>query len=467
MAVDTADTALRRDKALLGHPIGLGWLSATEFWERFSYYGMQSLLVLYLGKQLLLTGHVEHVLGYSVLRGTIEWFTGPLSPQRMAAMIQGIYGGVVYITPIFGGILADRYLGRTLTITLGASLMALGHFLMAFDFSFIIAILLLVLGVGCFKGNIATQVGDLYGKDDPRRGDGFQIYFFGIQLAVIFSPLVCGRLGQEVAWHWGFGAAGVGMLIGLVIYLCGRYSLPKERPLARADNAQPLPRMTRTDWQKMALLILLLPVLSASLVGNQEIFNAYQTWADKALDRNLFGILIYPSDLISFDAIVSAITVAASVLFWRWWSTRWREPDELTKIVIGVSISMLAPLALAGAAASAAATGKPASIMWAVAFHVFNDLGFANVLPVGLALYSRAAPEGRTGLMVSIYYLHLFMVSFFIGYLAGLLELMPATTFWLLHVAIMVGAAGVLVLVKMFAGKILAPEYGTHAAAPG
>ncbi len=469
MAVDTADTALlaRRDKALLGHPIGLGWLSGAEFWERFSYYGMSTLLVLYMTKYLLQPGHVEHVFGFGPFRAAIEGVFGPMSPQALAAEIQGLYTGFVYLTPLVGGFLADRVIGRTRTVAIGAILMAIGHFLMAFDVSFLIALSCLLLGVGCFKGNIASQVGDLYGPDDPRRADGFQIYFFGIQLAVIGAPFVCGTLGETVGWHWGFGAAGVGMVIGLIVYLFGRYSFPKERPLKRSEASPALPRMTNTEWRKVIILVALLPVLAASLVGNQEIFNAYLVWGQDAFQREIFGQEILITWFISYDAFISAITVAGVVMFWRWWSTRWTEPDEITKIAIGVAISSLAPLALAAAAASVATTGHKASLLYAVAFHLFNDIGFANVLPVGLALYSRAAPAGRTGTMIAIYYLHLFMGNLFVGWLAGLLEKMPAATFWLLHVAIMVGAAGILLVVKMLAGRILAPEYGTRGAAPG
>ncbi len=162
--------------------------------------------------------------------------------------------------------------------------------------------------------------------------------------------------------------------------------------------------------------------------------------------------------ILSFGSIISAATIALSVGFWRWWATRWREPDEITKITIGVVIGALAPLLLAVAAALIAATKQKAGLGWAVAFEVVNDLGFANVLPVGLALYSRAAPKGLSGLMIGIYYLHLFMGNLFVGWLGGLLEKMPATTFWLLHAGLMVGAAAILLVVRLAVGRILMPS---------
>ncbi|HEY4974186.1 MAG TPA: oligopeptide:H+ symporter, partial [Steroidobacteraceae bacterium] len=218
------------DHSFVGHPRGLGYLAFAEGWERFSYYGMQTLLVLYMVRQLLHPGHIERIAGFNLFRATLERAYGtPLSTVALASAIFGLYTGLVYLTPIAGGIIADRWLGRTRTVTIGALLMAAGHFLMAFDVSFLVALLCLLVGVGCFKGNIASQVGSLYAPADLRRADAFQIYFLFINGAVIVSPLITGTLGEVYGWHYGFGAAGVGMLISLVIYLYGRKWLPPER----------------------------------------------------------------------------------------------------------------------------------------------------------------------------------------------------------------------------------------------
>ena len=164
----------RSDIAFFGHPKGLAYLSFSEAWERFSYYGMQTLLVLYMVHQLLLPGHVEHVAGFATLRGFLERASGPLSVQALASAVFGLYAGAVYLTPVLGGLLADRVLGRTKTVIIGALLMAAGHFLMAFEQPFLLALLCLILGNGCFKGNIASQVGGLYAHDDLRRADAFR-----------------------------------------------------------------------------------------------------------------------------------------------------------------------------------------------------------------------------------------------------------------------------------------------------
>ncbi|MDE2464894.1 MAG: peptide MFS transporter [Alphaproteobacteria bacterium] len=449
-------TVSRTRTSFLGHPPGLGWLSMSEVWERFSYYGMQSLLVLYLTEYLFKPGRIAHVWGFAPFARAIEWAYGPLSPQALASAIFGLYAGLVFVTPLAGGWLADRILGRTRTVTIGAVLMAMGHFLMAFEVSLLPALLCLLVGVGCFKGNIAAQVGDLYAEDDPRRADGFMIYFLGIQLAVIVAPLICGTLGQTVGWDWGFGAAGVGMVIGLATYLVGRPSMPPEPARQATVKRAPL---SAKDWRVIAVLVALLPVLALSLVSNQEIFNAYLIWAQKNYQLVFFGRTMPITWMLSVDAFVSTGMMAFVIWFWRWWATRWREPDEITKIVIGTSITACAPLILAAASWRVAQTGHPVSIYWAFGFHFINDLGFSMVLPTGLALYSRAAPKGLSGTMIAVYYLHLFVGNMLVGYIGGLLSTMPAVNFWLLHAALMVTAAVLLTGARFMFAPILAASF--------
>ncbi|HXS07409.1 MAG TPA: oligopeptide:H+ symporter [Rhizomicrobium sp.] len=445
------------DTVFLGHPAGLGWLSGSEFWERFSYYGMQALLVLYMTHQFLNPGHFDHALGFAPFQRLLEFlYRRPLSGVALASATYGFYAGFVYLTPIAGGLIADRWLGKTATVTVGAILMATGHFLMAFDVSFVIALFCLLAGVGCFKGNIAAQVGDLYAEGDLRRADAFQIYYIGIQMAVIISPLICGTLGESVGWHWGFGAAGVGMLIGLITYLKGRYSFPKETT-GRNGARIARPPMTGRDRKAVILLILLVPVLGLSLVGNQEIYNAYLVWAEKNFQLVFFGRAMPITWMLSVDSFVSTVLIALSVMFWRWYGKHRQEPDEVTKIAIGVFVAALAPTVLALPSLTVARTGHPVSLAWAVAFHIVNDLGFANMLPVGLALYSRAAPKGWEGVMVAVYLLQLFLGNLLTGYLGGLLGTMSDASFWFLHVGLMLISVLLIVLARLFFGKVLAP----------
>src|SRR6476661_631428 len=230
----------QEDRAFLGHPKGLGYLGFTEACERFSYYSMQTLLTLYMVNYLLLAGHIEKVTGLAWLRG---WHYPGLEGQPLSSAIFGDYTSLVYLMPILGGIIADKLTGRRIALIAGALVMALGHFLMAFEGAFLFALLSLIIGVGLFKGNIATQVGELYSESDLRRAMAFQIFYIFINVSVIAAPLISGTLGQEVGWHYGFGCAGVVMVLGLFIYLSGRKWLPPDLAVADRDRNQLIGRV--------------------------------------------------------------------------------------------------------------------------------------------------------------------------------------------------------------------------------
>lgn len=449
------------DHSFLGHPRGLGYLAFTEAWERFSYYGMQTLLVLYMVQQLLLPGHVERIAGFGWFRAALEQAYGrSLSTVALASAIFGLYTGLVYLTPILGGLVADRWLGRTRTITVGALLMAAGHFLMAFDVSFLVALFCLLTGVGCFKGNLASQVGALYQPEDLRRADAFQIYYLFINAAVIVAPLIAGTLGEVYGWHYGFGAAGVGMVIGLGIYLSGRKWLPAEGGLGREGSAV-RPRLRGDERKAVFVLVLLLPVLAIGAVGNQQIFNAYMLWVPSHISLVFFGHTMPTTWLVTLDSIVSVSFLLGSVAFWRLWAKRYKEPSEVIKITLGLALSAVGALSLAAAAATSGPEHK-ASIGWVLGFELFNSAGFANVFPVGMALYARACPKAVVGTMMGVYLLHLFAANNLVGWLGGLLERWSGQQFWLLHAGL-IGAASVLMLIAArFTGHLLNPK-GTDA----
>src|SRR5947208_7177234 len=216
-----------RSGDLFGHPRGLSYLFATEMWERFSYYGMKALLVLYMVEYLLYPEHAQAVLGLATLKNGLESLFGPLDIQPLSSHIYGLYTGLVYLTPVLGGYLADRVFGQRRMVVIGASLMAVGHFMMAFEPLFLLALLVLILGNGAFKPNISTQVGTLYAPGDHRRDRAFSIFYVGINVGAFLAPLVCGTLGEELGWHYGFAAAGVGMTIALAVYL---YAVPMLPP---------------------------------------------------------------------------------------------------------------------------------------------------------------------------------------------------------------------------------------------
>lgn len=457
VAVTIADNAesgaehMVEDRRFLGHPVGLGYLAFTEAWERFSFYGMQSLLVLYLVKELLLPGHIENVAFFDSFRTLY----GDLEGQALASALFGTYAASVYLTPILGGLLADRILGKRRTVLLGAITMAAGHFLMAFETSFLFALLCLVLGSGMFKGNIASQVGSLYSASDLRRADAFQIFYLGINAGVIASPLVVGTLGEKVGWHWGFGAAGVGMLIALVIYVAGQKHLPKEHfePQGSAARAA-APKLKKEDWPALIALILLIPVLAISIVPNNQIFNAYLVWGDEQFNLVWGGEKLPTTWLVTLDAIVSVSFLAGVALFYRWYGKRWREPDEITKIIIGSAFSIGGMLCLF-MAASTQGPGEKIGLFWPVMFHIVNSIGFAHMLPVSLALFSKVAPKAVNATVIGLYYLAFFSANAMVGWIGGFYQTMPTPQFWLIHAGMATGAGLFFVAFKLFGSRFL------------
>src|SRR5438477_10520665 len=446
------------DRSFLGHPRGLGYIAFAEAWERFSYYGMQALLVLYMINRLLHPGHVEHIAGCIPFRHIIESVRGPLDIQPLASTIFGLYTGLVYLTPIGGGLIADRWLGRTRTITIGALLMSTGHFLMAFDVTFLLALTCLLCGVGCFKGNLASQVGGLYATGDNRRADAFQIYYIFINGGVIAAPLIAGTLGEVYGWHWGFSAAGVGMLIGLTIYLLGRKYLPPDSPVVEKVDQAKKTKLTRRDKLAIVALLILLPFLTIAVIPNQQIFNAYLVWAQDHADLIFFGKKMPTTWLITLDSIVSVSFLFIAVIFWRLWSKKFREPAEITKISIGSFIAVTGMLSHAMGAAIAASSGGKVAIGWLIGFHVLNSAGFANVFPVSLALYARVAPAALSATIIGVYYLAFFAANNLVGWIGGLLEKIPAKQFWLLHPALAgLGGLNFFLAGRIF-GHLLAPD---------
>lgn len=440
------------DRAFLGHPKGLGYLAFTEAWERFSYYGMQTLLVLYMVKYLLLPGHIENIGAFEAFR-SLPLYRG-LDGQPLASAIFGTYAACVYLTPILGGFIADFWLGKRRTVLLGAITMALGHFLMAFETSFLFALLCMILGSGMFKGNIASQVGALYAPGDLRRADAFQIFYLGINAGVIASPFIVGALGEGVGWHYGFGAAGVGMLIGLGIYLAGQKYLPVDHFAVRGAPAEPRDPMTSRDILAVVALLLLIPVMAVSIVPNNQIFNVYLVWGDATFDLNFFGLRLPTSFLVGFDAVVSVSFLAITALFYRWYARHRPEPDELTKMIIGSLFSIAGQLCLFMAASTDAGDGK-IGLFWPIMFHVMNSIGFSHLLPVSLALFSRLAPRQINSTVIGLYYLAFFGANSMVGWVGGFYETMSTPAFWLMHAGFAAAAGVVFLLFKLLLAKRL------------
>lgn len=455
---ETANEQVRDDRAFLGHPKGLGYLAFSESFERFSFYGMQALLVLYMVKYLLLAGTIESVW----LLGPLQRLFGGQTGQPLASSIFGAYTSLVYVTPILGGLIADRLLGRRRTVLLGATVMAAGHFLMAVEAAFLVGLLFLIVGTGLFKGNIASQVGGLYGENDNRRADAFQIFYLGINAGVIASPLIVGTLGEKVGWHWGFGAAGVGMLIGLLVYIAGNRHLPPDPPLRRGASR---PKLNPTERKQAIALFLLLPVMAVAVIPNDQIFNAYMVWGDQRFDLEFFGRRLPTTWLVTLDAIVSVSLLAGVALFWRWWGKRHTEPDEIGKILIGSGFSAAGMLVLAFASATTPEGGR-IGLALPVLFHMLNSIGFANILPVSLALFARVAPASFNSTAIGLYYLSFAAGNWMVGQVGGLFSTLDTTNFWLLHAGIALFSGLGFLLFRLTVWNRHVPQKGLQGSSP-
>lgn len=428
------ETAAARD--FLGHPRGLAYLFATEMWERFSYYGMRALLVLYMVKYLFVSDHVETVIGYGTLKHTLEFAFGPLAPQPLASQVYGLYTGLVYLTPLLGGLLADRVLGQRRTVILGASLMALGHFMMAFEQLLFIALLVLIFGSGAFKPNTTTQVGALYPPGDARRDRGYSIYYVGINLGAFLAPLVCGTLGEGIGWHYGFAAAGVGMLIGLVVYLVATpYLPPDEITKPGARSREPLsPQERRGIW---AILLLSMPVALFWATYEQQ-GNTITLWADDHSDRmvHLLGFTaeIPTTWFQAFNPFMIFAFTPLVIALWTWQGRRGREPSTLTKMALGC-FGLAAGNLILVAAAMAAGPDK-ASWLWLFAYFIVITIGELYLSPVSLSLVSKIAPARAASLMMAVWLGTSFFGNLLAGFLGGYWSTMEKSTFFLMITAI-------------------------------
>ena len=454
---------------LFGHPRGLTFLFTTEMWERFSYYGMRSLLVLYMTKYLLLADHSGHVVGLLALKRALESVFGPLDVQPLSSQIWGLYTGLVYFTPIFGGLLADRALGQRRTVVIGAVLMAIGHFMMAVEQLFLFALLALILGSGCFKPNISTQVGGLYPPGDRRRDRAYSIFYVGINVGAFLAPLICGTLGEEAGWRYGFAAAGVGMLIGLSIYLYALPHLPQTptggpRDASVAGCPVPSPacgggkgggkaahveRRALGRNERRAILALLVLFVPNTLFWAcyEQMGNTTILWIDTNVDRaiDLFGLAarIPTTWFLAFNPFMIFAFTPFVVALWARQATRGSEPSTVTKMALGCFGVTAANLIL-GFAAFYAGAGQ-ASWLWLLGSIAITTLGELYLSPVGLSLVTKVAPARLLSLMMGIWLATSFTGGFLAGFLGSYWSRMAKPEFFLM-IATIAACAGLMIL---------------------
>lgn len=434
---------------LFGHPRGLAYIAFTEAWERFSFYGMQALLVLYMTGHLLQPGVIEQVAGFATLRVGMQAVFGTLSTQALASQIFGLYIGLVYFMPIFGGLLGDRVMGRRRAVLLGAAAMAVGHFLMAFEAAFLPALAALIVGSGLLKGNLAAQVGALYAKDDRRRDSAYTAYCTAINVGAFIAPLVCGTLGEFYGWHYGFGAAGIGMLVGIVIYLSGARHLPADDLSTSAREAKA--RMQRGDLRKVAVILVLLAITALFWILQTQVWNTYPLWLRDHVDRGVpfVGWTIPVTWFQALDSLTVLLFAPLVMWLWRRQAQRAAEPSDLSKIALGCTFFAIACFLLG--AGQWLAGDNPVPVLWPVIFHFICAASYLYVAPIALALVSRAAPASVNAMMVGSYYLGLFVGGIVSGWLARFYEPFGPVLFWMMHMAIgVIGALSLVVLRGMF-----------------
>jgi len=436
-AVATDRPGVFDDRALLGHPRGLGLLFMTEMWERFSYYGMRAILVLYLVDAL-------------------KWDTAH------AANLYGTYTMLAYLTPVIGGYLADRIIGTRRSLVIGAIVIACGHFVLAFPgmSTFYLGLALIIVGTGFFKANVSTMVGQVYREGDSRRDAGFTIFYMGINLGGFLGPLVCGGLAQSsrFGWHWGFAAAGVGMLLGLIVYLWGR---DKYLPGIGVSADRTAPKIDRTavthsesvanttlhavigavcgaaigwflgsgNWTGWMMGMIIGAALSVTVLGTQGeerkrvialfivVFFVIFFWAayeQAGSSMNLFadkntnlhiGSFLMPSSW--FQSVNSAdILIFAPVFAGLWTSLgrKGKEPSTALKMVLGLALlaTGFVFLVIGGTKAD---TGVLVSPMWLVMAYTFHTFGELCLSPVGLSYVTKVAPVRFASLLMGVWFL--------------------------------------------------------------
>ena len=449
-----------RKPTILGHPRGLAYLAFTEMWERFSFYGMQSLLVLYMTQELFLDGNIEKVAGIAGYRAVLEGVLGPLSTQALAGQTFGLYAGLVYFTPLFGGWIADRWLGAKKTVVIGVLLMTAGHAAMVFEASFLLALLLLILGSGALKGNIATQVGLLYPPGDERTTRGFALFGIGINVGAFFGPVLCGLLAQIYGWHYGFGLAGLLMLAALAVYLKGASELPGDTPKADPDIA-PQP-FTRAEKRSVGLLLIIYAMMVVLTCGFDQTFNMGMVWIDANVDLDTPWGRFPVAWFIAVNSIAIVFGTIVIVAYWRAMARKGREPRDTTKIAIGGLLAGIGVALLAWG--SLAPAGAKVSIAVPLMSSILSGLGFAWFWPTVLSMAARYAPPRLAARVMAGAYFIVFFSNLFGGYVATLYEGMSTTAFWTLNAGLcFAGAAlffvfGPALTRALAAGREAAPE---------
>ncbi len=471
-------------RTLFGHPIGLFVLFFTEMWERFSYYGMRGLLKLYMvnflfitirqtyqGKGYTAAGNPDDVIGWNTIKQllpavdatklaeciadksktlmagdaakqiaplaedvaqSIASQTCAVSPN--ASVLYGWYTGLVYLTPVVGGLIADKYLGQKRSVFVGGALMALGQFILfGSEASFFIGLLFLIIGNGFFKPNISTQVGNLYPAGDPRRDGAFTIFYMGINLGAFICNFVCGTLAAAYGWRYGFLAAGIGMCIALVVQAIGKKTLAPDTLQKRGSGSSDTQKqpLSQGEWKRVWALVILCALNIIFWAVYEQQGNTMQTWADEKT--------VWPSWASStwFQSVNAFFIFSLAPFFdrfWAWQNERGKEPSSVAKMAIGCFILGASYIVMVvGATVIGAGKG---SLFWPIFCTFLLTVGELYLSPIGLSLVTKVAPVRIVSLMMGMWFLSSFFGNILSGYIGQLYTTMSAQMFFIILMAL-------------------------------
>ena len=419
-----------------GHPRGLSTLFFTEMWERFSYYGMRAFLILYMTAAVANGG-----LGFD---------------DKHAATVYGNYVGAVWLTPIVGGFIADRLLGQYRSVLLGGSIIALGHFTLAFKTlsTFYAGLVLIVIGTGLLKPNVSTIVGSLYEDGDARRDAGFSVFYMGINLGAFIGPLIAGGLAQRVNWHLGFAMAGFGMVLGLIQYVVGRRHLDPglARLAARSKPAETASGagggFSAEEWKRIVVVFVLFVFASVFWGAYEQAGSTLNLFGDRYTNNTVLGFSYPSSWYVSVQALF--VILLSPVFAWIWVKLGPRQPSVPSKFALallfaGVAFLLLVP---AGAMAQSAA-GIKVSPLWLVAAYFIEEWGELCLSPVGLSAVTKLAPKRIVSFMMGVFFLSNSLGNKLAGWTAGFFSSMPLSQlFGAVAAVCLVAAVIMFVLVK-------------------
>ena len=431
MAQSTAASAPVR-----GHPKGLYLLFTTEMWERMSYYGMRALLVLYM------VGATD--------KGGFGW------SQSRALQIYGLYTGLVYATPVIGGFLADRYLGQRLSVTLGGILMMLGQFVLAMpgnsETLFFTGLGLLVVGNGFFKPNISTMVGGLYAPGDPRRDGAFTIFYIGINVGAFLASAVCGTLGEKFGWMYGFGSAGVGMGLGVLVFLAFSKRLlgdvglaPKPVEHKTSASAAPAQALTRQEWDRVIVILVLALFVVFFWAAFEQAGGLMNLYTDAKVDRNVFGFEVPTTWMQAVNPLFIMLLGPIFAEMWTGLGRKNKDPSIPAKMAMGLLLLSFGFVFMLGASKQSEAAGGKAALMWVVAAYFFHTAGELCLSPVGLSMVTKLAPARFASLLMGVWFIANAVANYLAGLIGGYAEKLGEFDLFL-AITVATAVAGVVLL---------------------